>query len=45
LSAWAGERLTPYKRPGEIRLIEEMPIGPTGKIMKVRLKEMLTDGG
>ena len=45
LSAWALERLTPYKRPSEIRLIAQMPIGPTGKIMKVRLKEMLDDGG
>jgi acyl-CoA synthetase (AMP-forming)/AMP-acid ligase II len=43
LSAWASEQLTPYKRPSEIRLLEQMPIGPTGKIMKVRLKEMLAD--
>ncbi len=43
LMEWARERLTAYKRPNEIRLVQQMPIGPTGKIMKIRLKQMLAD--
>src|SRR5882724_6545397 len=35
LSRWAAERLAPYKRPAEIILSSDLPIGPTGKIFKV----------
>ncbi len=41
LAAWARERLSPYKRPSEIRLLKTLPVGPTGKVMKIRLKESL----
>jgi long-chain acyl-CoA synthetase len=47
LMQWASERLAPYKRPSEIIVKAELPIGPTGKIFKIRLKEMagaLIDG-
>ena len=38
LDAWARENLTAYKRPSEIILTNELPIGPTGKILKSKLK-------
>lgn len=38
LDAWAKENLTAYKRPKEIILTNELPIGPTGKILKSKLK-------
>lgn len=34
----ARAELTPYKRPAEIILTEALPIGPTGKILKSRIK-------
>ena len=40
LSRWASERLAPYKRPAEIILKPELPIGPTGKVFKIRLREL-----
>ncbi|XSC47516.1 class I adenylate-forming enzyme family protein [Bradyrhizobium sp. RDT10] len=39
MSRWASERLAPYKRPSEIIVRPELPIGPTGKIFKTRLHE------
>lgn len=41
LDAWARQNLTAYKRPKEIILTNELPIGPTGKILKSRLKANL----
>jgi acyl-CoA synthetase (AMP-forming)/AMP-acid ligase II len=38
LDAWARENLTAYKRPKEIIIANELPIGPTGKILKSKLK-------
>lgn len=43
LDAWARENLTAYKRPKEIILTNELPIGPTGKILKSKLKADLAD--
>jgi long-chain acyl-CoA synthetase len=40
LSQWAKDRLAPYKRPAEIIVKQELPIGPTGKIFKIRLKQL-----
>jgi acyl-CoA synthetase (AMP-forming)/AMP-acid ligase II len=40
MSRWASERLAPYKRPSEIIVKVELPIGPTGKIFKSRLREL-----
>jgi acyl-CoA synthetase (AMP-forming)/AMP-acid ligase II len=40
LSRWASERLAPYKRPAEIIVKPELPIGPTGKVFKIRLREL-----
>ena len=40
LARWATERLAPYKRPAQIILNSDLPVGPTGKIFKVRLKQL-----
>jgi long-chain acyl-CoA synthetase len=40
LMRWTSDRLAPYKRPSEIIVKADLPIGPTGKIFKIRLKEM-----
>jgi long-chain acyl-CoA synthetase len=42
LANWCRERLAPYKRPTEIIIKAELPIGPTGKIFKIRLKQLLS---
>lgn len=39
LMAWAAERLAPYKRPGEVVVVDHLPAGATGKILKNRLAE------
>jgi acyl-CoA synthetase (AMP-forming)/AMP-acid ligase II len=44
LEAWAKENLSAYKRPKEIILTNELPIGPTGKILKSKLKADLASG-
>jgi long-chain acyl-CoA synthetase len=41
ISAFCSERLAPYKRPREIRIVSELPVGPTGKVDKVRLRAEL----
>ncbi len=41
LSAWARENLTAYKCPSEIIVTDALPIGPTGKILKSKLKSEL----
>ena len=38
LIAYTKERLAAYKYPREIRIVEEFPIGPTGKILKTELR-------
>jgi long-chain acyl-CoA synthetase len=40
LMQWTHERLAPYKRPSEIFIKPELPIGPTGKIFKIRLRQL-----
>jgi fatty-acyl-CoA synthase len=45
LRAWCRERLAGYKVPNEFRVVEEMPINATGKILKRELRaEMPTHG-
>jgi long-chain acyl-CoA synthetase len=39
LAAWAAERLVAYKRPGRILLLDALPVGPTGKLDKVALRD------
>jgi long-chain acyl-CoA synthetase len=38
LIAYAKERLTAYKCPREVRIVDELPKGPTGKILKKELR-------
>jgi acyl-CoA synthetase (AMP-forming)/AMP-acid ligase II len=41
LAAFVAQRLAPYKRPGEYRVLAELPATSTGKLLKARLKELL----
>jgi len=38
LIAYCKERLANYKYPREVRLMEKLPLGPTGKILKTELR-------
>ena len=38
LIAFCKERLAAYKYPREVRFVDEMPIGSTGKILKRALR-------
>jgi long-chain acyl-CoA synthetase len=44
LRAYLKENLAPYKVPAEI-VIAELPIGPTGKILKSALRDSVAGGG
>ncbi|UEM01330.1 acyl--CoA ligase [Skermanella rosea] len=44
ISAFAAERLAPYKRPSEVVLLETLPASSTGKVMKSRLAELAQAG-
>lgn len=37
LSRFAASQLAPYKRPSKVLVVERMPLGPTGKILKSEL--------
>jgi len=41
LRAHLTERLAPYKRPTEIRILETLPATPAGKVLKARLRDLL----
>jgi long-chain acyl-CoA synthetase len=43
LMAHATRQLTPYKRPSEIIVLDALPAGSTGKILKHRLAEAARD--
>jgi long-chain acyl-CoA synthetase len=40
LSAFCRERLAAYKYPRELHILDDLPKGPTGKLLKTRLREM-----
>jgi acyl-CoA synthetase (AMP-forming)/AMP-acid ligase II len=40
LISWCGERLAPYKRPAELKVLAALPAASTGKILKHRLREL-----
>ncbi|MBB4684224.1 long-chain-fatty-acid--CoA ligase [Amycolatopsis jiangsuensis] len=42
--AWAKERIAAYKYPRRVRIVPELPKGPTGKITKVPLRQSTADG-
>jgi acyl-CoA synthetase (AMP-forming)/AMP-acid ligase II len=37
--------LSRYKWPAEVRFVETIPVGPTGKVQRARLKQQLMEGG
>jgi acyl-coenzyme A synthetase/AMP-(fatty) acid ligase len=37
LMAWAADRLAPYQRPRQVRLVDELPRNALGKVMRSRL--------
>jgi acyl-coenzyme A synthetase/AMP-(fatty) acid ligase len=37
LLEWAAERLAPYKRPREVRFVDELPRNALGKVMRSAL--------
>jgi long-chain acyl-CoA synthetase len=37
--AWARQRLAAYKYPREVRILDQLPKGPTGKILKTELRK------
>ena len=41
LIGWCGERLAPYKRPAEVKILAALPAASTGKILKARLREFV----
>lgn len=40
LAAYAAERLAPYKKPARIEVLEKLPVGATGKLLKLDLRDM-----
>ena len=40
LAQFAATRLSPYKRPAEIVVLPALPASATGKILKIRLREL-----
>ena len=40
LAAYVAERLAPYKKPSRIELLDKLPVGPTGKLLKLDLREL-----
>jgi acyl-CoA synthetase (AMP-forming)/AMP-acid ligase II len=44
LIAWTRPRLASYKKPRRIVFVSELPIGPTGKVLKRHLREELWRG-
>ncbi|HEY1997743.1 class I adenylate-forming enzyme family protein [Paraburkholderia sp.] len=41
LIVWCGERLAPYKRPAEVRVLAALPAASTGKVLKHRLRDLV----
>lgn len=44
LIAFCRERLSVFKAPRRVYTVDEMPLGPSGKILKRRLREMVAAG-
>ncbi|MCT1872601.1 class I adenylate-forming enzyme family protein [Brevibacterium luteolum] len=39
--AWVAERVLPYQKIREVHVVEQLPISPTGKILKTELRDWL----
>jgi long-chain acyl-CoA synthetase len=44
LRAWLKERLSPYKVPAQIVIMQQLPAAPTGKILKKELQRIAASG-
>jgi long-chain acyl-CoA synthetase len=42
LGAYAAERLAPYKKPARIEVLDKMPVGATGKLLKTELRDIVS---
>jgi acyl-CoA synthetase (AMP-forming)/AMP-acid ligase II len=43
LIAWARERMANYKAPKYVRVVEALPLNPSGKVLKFELRELALD--
>jgi HIP---CoA ligase len=43
--AWCKEQMANYKVPRRVEVVDELPLNPSGKVMKFKLRELLTAGG
>jgi long-chain acyl-CoA synthetase len=41
LDRFAHEHLAPFKRPKEFHLVNDLPVGPTGKVLRRQMAEHL----
>jgi acyl-CoA synthetase (AMP-forming)/AMP-acid ligase II len=44
LLAWARRSIANYKVPRDVELVAELPLNPTGKVDKLRLRERAAEG-
>lgn len=42
---WSRQRLAKYKYPRDVRFVDELPLGPSHKILKRELRQRLSTGG
>ena len=43
LRAWGKEQFASYKYPRSVEIVDALPMGPTGKILKTELRKMATE--
>ncbi len=43
LRAWGKEQFAAYKYPRSVEIVDALPMGPTGKILKTELRKMATE--
>ena len=42
---WSKKEMSSYKYPRIVRVVDELPLGPTGKVLKTELRNRLDTGG
>jgi acyl-CoA synthetase (AMP-forming)/AMP-acid ligase II len=40
--AWCKERIANFKVPRQVHVVTELPLNPSGKVMKFKLREQIT---
>ena len=43
--AWAGEHIARHKRPRLVQVVDELPLGPSRKVLKRELRDRFSDAG